>query len=410
MSAGSRAGVNLRGLDRENVPRGSWLVAPELAGRVARRFDAWVRVLPGARPLRSGEKVRLHHGTTQYIARVAPLDGRHIPPGTAAPAVVRLDGDAPVEPHDRFILRTLSPVATIGGGLVLAAAPRRWHGRERHAAFLDALLAGDARRAALELSADAGRAGLTTADLMGLGFAPAAAREALAGAAAAGDLELLPEPASDGAKPGSPGAGRRWFRPGTLAELRSTLLMAAGERAGARPERPFSAVGELAALTPELPAGDVDLLLLGLVADGELVAGEGGYAPAGAGVLGAEQTVLAEQALDRLRREPLVPPTLASMAEELRRPPRDITQVLDVLTRRGDLVRVDKDLWFLAESVSDARRELEAMLAADGEVTLAGFRDRMGFGRRNAQALLELFDREGLTLRRGDVRVARRRR
>jgi hypothetical protein len=63
-----------------------------------------------------------------------------------------------------------------------------------------------------------------------------------------------------------------------------------------------------------------------------------------------------------------------------------------------------------AEAIADARRSLEELLTADGEVSLAGFRDRMACGRRNAQALLELFDREGLTLRRGDVRVARRRR
>ena len=53
---------------------------------------------------------------------------------------------------------------------------------------------------------------------------------------------------------------------------------------------------------------------------------------------------------------------------------------------------------------------LLAQLEDGGEVTLAGFRDAAGCGRRNAQALLEYFDREGLTLRRGDVRVARRRR
>ncbi len=45
--AGSRAGVNLRGLDRDDVGRGDWLVAPELAGASGRRFDAWVSVLPG---------------------------------------------------------------------------------------------------------------------------------------------------------------------------------------------------------------------------------------------------------------------------------------------------------------------------------------------------------------------------
>ena len=81
-----------------------------------------------------------------------------------------------------------------------------------------------------------------------------------------------------------------------------------------------------------------------------------------------------------------------------------------MLARRGEVVRVDKDLWFASAAVDDARTVLLAQLESAGEVTLAGFRDAAGCGRRNAQALLEYFDREGLTLRRGDVRVARRRR
>ena len=408
--AGSRIGVNLRGLDRDEVRRGSWLVAPELAGHVTRRFDAWVRVLPGSRPLRSGDRVRLHHGTAQFLARVAPLEGREIVPGTGAAAVVRLDGAAAVEPHDRFILRALSPVSTIGGGQVLSAVPHRWRQRERHAAFLEALRSGDARLGALELAADAGPAGLTAGELTSLGFAAAEAGAALAAAEAAGQLEALRPPDGSTSAAGAPSGRRRWFHPGTLAALRATLLTGAGERATARPERPFSAAGELAALAPELPVADVDLLLQGLLAEGELVAGEGGYAPAGAGVLGDAQAALAEQILVHLRQEPMSPPTLASLAEELRRPPRDLAKILDTLARRGDAVRVDKDLWFAAEAIADARRGLEELLAADGEVSLAGFRDRMACGRRNAQALLELFDREGLTLRRGDVRVARRRR
>jgi len=117
--AGSRIGVNLRGADRGQLQRGSWLVSPELAGHAWRSFDAWVSVLPGGRPLRSGDQVRLHHGTAQFVARVAPVAGREIAAGVAAAAVVRLDGDAAAEPGDRFILRALSPVATIGGGIVL---------------------------------------------------------------------------------------------------------------------------------------------------------------------------------------------------------------------------------------------------------------------------------------------------
>ena len=398
--AGSRVGVNLRGLDRDDVRQGDWLAAPELAGLSGRRFDAWVSVLPGARPLRSGDQVRLHHGTAQYLARVAPLEGREIAPGAAAAAVVRLDAPALVLPHDRFIVRSLSPVATVAGGEVLLAGAQRWHARERHGAFLAAVRAGDAAAAIRALAADRGQAGLNREDLTVAGFAAGEAASALATAVAAGELEELA------------GAGRsaRWFGAGVVAALRAALLAGAAERAAARPERPFSGHAELAALVPALPAADAGLLLQRMVEAGELVAGEGGYAPAGAGVLGDEQAALAGTILGRLGAEPFAPPTLATLAEELSRPPRELGQILDVLARRGDVVRVDKDLWFASVAVDGARDVLLAQLESVGEVTLAGFRDAAGCGRRNAQALLEYFDREGLTLRRGDVRVARRRR
>ena len=395
--AGSRVGVNLRGLDRDDIARGDWLAAPAVAGLAGRRFDAWVGVLPGARPLRSGDQVRLHHGTAQYLARVAPLEGREIAPGASAAAVVRLDADALALPHDRFIIRSLSPVATMAGGEVLLAGAQRWHARERHAAFLEAVRIGDVRAAVRALAEDRGRHGLTRDDLTAAGFAPGQIAEALAAAAGEGELEEL-------------AGAARWFAAGVPAALRGALLAGAVERTAARPERPFSSAAELAAVVPALPAADAGVLLQAMVAGGELVAGEGGYAPAGAGVLGDRQAALAEQVLVRLSRDPMAPPTLAVLGDELRRPPRELSQVLDVLARRGDVVRVDKDLWFGRAAVDSAREVLLAQLESAGEVTLAGFRDAAGCGRRNAQALLEYFDREGLTLRRGDVRVARRRR
>jgi selenocysteine-specific elongation factor len=405
VGAGSRAGVNLRGVGYDEIERGDWLVAPQLAGQVSRRFDAWVRLLPGAPALRSGDQVRLHHGTAQYVARVAPLEGREIAPGQEAPAVVRVDREAPVQPHDRFILRALSPVATVGGGEVLVTGVHRWHERASHAAFLAAVRAADAGAAVLVLAADRGSAGLTRGELTGAGLGAGSASAALAAAEKAGGLEALrlPAVARVHATPA------RWFAAGTLAALRAALLAGVAERAAQRPERPFSSAAELAALAPALPVAEVDLLLQDLAADGRLVTGEGGYAAAGDHALDPGQEELAEALVRRLTEEPFAPPTLASLAEELRRPPRELTQVLDVLARRGDVVRADKDLWFAKTAVDDARQGLEEQLTA-GEVTLAGFRDGLACGRRSAQALLEVFDREGLTLRRGDVRVARRHR
>ncbi len=347
--AGSRAGVNLRGLDRDALHRGDWLVAPALAGHVSRRFDAWVRVLPGARPLRAGDRLRLHHGTAQYLARVAPLEGREIVPGTDVAAVVRLDGEAAVEAHDRFIVRALSPVATVGGGEVLAVGARRWRERERHPAFLAALRRGDVRGAALELAADQRLGGITATDLAAVGLGAGEAGAQLVAAAAAGELEPLAAAGASGpaAASGPVAVAARWFVPGSLAALRAALLAGAAQRAAARPERPFSSAAELAALAPALPVADVDLLLHGLVAGGTLVAGGGGYAPTGAGVLGDAQEALAGDVLRRLRAAALSPPTLAGLAEDLRRTPRELNQVLDALdaagrpgaARQGSLVR-----------------------------------------------------------------------
>ena len=400
--AGSRAGVNLRGLDRDEVERGSWLVAPELAAHVGRRFDAWVQLVPGGRALKAGDRVRLHHGTAQYLARIAPLEGKEITSGGRAAAVVRLDGDAAVEPHDRFILRALSPAVTVGGGEVLATGLRHWHDRARHAAYLEAARAGDARAAAEAAAADGGAAGVTAAALAAAGFTPREAGKALAAAVKAGTLEPLPGAAA-------PAEAGRWFAAGVLAGLADALVAAAAARAEARPERPFSSAAELAPVAPQLQAGEVDAILKQLVAADRLLTGEGGYAPAGAGVLSGAQEALAGALLGLLGETPFTPPTQATMAEALGRQARELTQVLEVLARRGDVVRVDKDLWFSGPAVDEARAALEEMLAA-APVTLAAFRDRLDCGRRNAQALLELFDREGLTLRRGDERIARRRR
>ena len=428
--AGSRVGVSLRGIGRADVARGAWLVAPESAGRATRVLAAWVRLLPGARVLRGGDELRLHHGTAQYVARVVPVAARELAAGGEGPAVLRLDGEAAVEPQDRFILRSLSPVTTVGGGTVLVAGHQRWRERAAQASFLEALHRGDAGPAALLLARERGAAGIAVADLVAVGVDEAVAGAALMALRAHGDLEVptavTTPPSADapvsasGASPDSPHAldrssapharAVRWFLPSVVQELRRGLTRAATARAKERPERPYSAPAELGAAAPGAPPDVVGAALDALAAEGILVAADGGYGPAGVtGVLDAAQEALAARLAEVVGAEPFAPPTLSLLAERERLPERDVRRILDVLARRGVLVRVEKDLWFAREAVEEARARLVVRLADEGRVTLAEFRDLLGCGRRNAQALLELFDREGLTRRVGDARVARRR-
>ena len=84
----------------------------------------------------------------------------------------------------------------------------------------------------------------------------------------------------------------------------------------------------------------------------------------------------------------------------------------DELTRflesSGKLVRLGQDHAIAAGGYEVAKDVLLEECRSSGEITLSRFRDLLGIGRRDAQLLLERFDRDGLTRRVGDRRVLRR--
>jgi selenocysteine-specific elongation factor len=417
--AGQRVGVNVRVTGKESLERGRWLVADAASGAVTAHFDAWLHLLPGARPLRHGERLRVHHGTAQHLVRVVLLDRKELHGGQAAAVTLRLEDDIYVEPNDRFILRALSPVATVGGGVALDVAPPHWHDRDAHAAFLNALHDGDAAAAVAQLAAARGEAGLSADDFARTAIEPAAAQSALNKAAGRGELDELVRPAAGaGTRPGRgsdrsgrASADKRWFAAGTVERVRAALKQSMARRADERPDKPAAGLAELASVAPHMRPADLETVVADLVQAGTVVAVEGGVALAGVGaVLAAELEDAAAHALQMIAAEAFSPPTLAMLLEEVGLPRRDLLTLLAVLVRRGQLVRVKEDLWFSSTAVDDARERLLAVLAQTPQITLADFRDLLETGRRNAQALLEHFDGEGLTRRLGEVRVLRGRR
>ena len=82
---------------------------------------------------------------------------------------------------------------------------------------------------------------------------------------------------------------------------------------------------------------------------------------------------------------------------------------LAALRNAGRAVRVSRTLHYHSDVLADTRDRVIALAERNrGAVTLAGLRDELGTSRKFAQALLEHFDSEKLTLRRGDEHVLRR--
>lgn len=164
-AAGQRTAVNLQGVEVEDVARGQ-VLAPVGRFRETSMLDVRLDLLEGApRSLEHRTRVRFHHGTSEAIARVVLLGRDALSPGESAIAQVRLETPILALPGDRFIVRSYSPQATIGGGVVLdALAPKHRRSDTSSLEWLERLEAGDAReRVHLRLERAGGR-GLSLAE------------------------------------------------------------------------------------------------------------------------------------------------------------------------------------------------------------------------------------------------------
>ncbi|HET8563242.1 MAG TPA: SelB C-terminal domain-containing protein, partial [Candidatus Binatia bacterium] len=120
--------------------------------------------------------------------------------------------------------------------------------------------------------------------------------------------------------------------------------------------------------------------------------------------LGGQEKTLMERIKKILSAQPMAPPDLKQIEKELGVTRGKLTEVIHLLEREGSVIRVATDLYFLSSCVDKVRGELYKFLAENGEITAATFRDLLGSSRKYTIALLEYFDREGKTVRIGDVR------
>ena len=122
--AGSRAAVNLAGLEVDEIARGDVLALPRTL-RPTRMLDVEITLLPGEKPLADQARVRVHLASAEILARVRVLGAAVIEPGRPALAQLRMERYGVAGRGDPCIIRSYSPSRTIGGGRVLDPLPRK---------------------------------------------------------------------------------------------------------------------------------------------------------------------------------------------------------------------------------------------------------------------------------------------
>jgi selenocysteine-specific elongation factor len=134
--AGQRTAIALHGVERDQVERGHWLIAPGSL-RESAVLDARFELLADyPREWPANARVRFHLGASEIIGRLVLLEGTSLKPGASALAQLRLEHPAVAARGDRFVIRTYSPSRTVGGGSVIEPVAAK---RRRHAAGLEQL-------------------------------------------------------------------------------------------------------------------------------------------------------------------------------------------------------------------------------------------------------------------------------
>jgi len=382
---GRRTALALVGADKEELERGH--VALTGAGWApTTALDVALELLPSVRrPLAARTRIRVHLGTAEVLGRVAQV--RSIAPGESGVARLLLEHSIVARGRDRFVIRSFSPVTTIGGGVVLDPFPPQ-RPRVSERGLTAAQPPGELLARLVE---EAGLAGVRIADLpVRLGILPAEVPGTIAAAGKgvrAVDNILVARRAVSG----------------EVERLAKVVAVHHDEH----PLDPGLSLQSLRAAV-NAPAAVLDLLIEHGMKKLAFERTEDGAAvrkPGWKAALRARAGDAGGRLAQRLAEAKWQLPTVAELQKELGDP--TVPALLAHLAREGSVERVDQERYALKQALDDFRRAVEDTLRELGAATPAQFRDRLGLTRKYLIPLLEWADRRGITSRKGDTRVLR---
>jgi selenocysteine-specific elongation factor len=387
--AGQRLALNLGGVGKDDIARGSWVVAPALAA-CSERVDVQLTLTPDCGlTLKPWSAVHVHLGAAHHTANLVMLDGEVLAPGHSGRVQLVLDGPVHAVPGDRFVIRNAQASATIGGGVVLDPfGPARKRRSAVRLAWLEALA---------DYSASGDIGALLARGPLGLRMSTLVR------------LSLLP-PEQIHAPPGTidvklQGGDQLLIAAAEVQALQARILAALSEFHARAPD---DAGPELWRLKRIVSADMEDRLWSRLVdtllAQGAIQQrGRSLHLPGHSVELSASEQLLVAPLLASLLAGGFDPPWVRDLVRTHHMPEAEVRRLLLKLSKTGELSQVVKDLFYHPQQLDQMAR----LVATLPEVQAASFRDATGLGRKRAIQVLEFFDRVGYTRRIGNIHLIR---
>ena len=391
-SAGQRVAVNLSGLEKREVLRGSVVAAPGYF-RPTRFLDTRLKLLSSAhKTLVNLSPVHFYLGTARVVAKLLLLGCDELAPGEEGFVQCRLDRPLVARRGDRFIIRSYSPMVTIGGGVVLDEHPPR-HKRFKPGVLkkLEDLHKDDPLPFVMQkLEESRGATLAELAQLLKMGLAPLS--DLLERARKENKVVLI---------------GDYYVTAGNIDAWGTALLKELARFHSEKPLWPGMHKAQLSGIFPRKITGRAYDSLLDYYKQKGLIEIKGDIISRKDFI--PRPTAMQEQKIEEILRffiqGGITPPSLKDLWSSLGLKKEEGESYLEYLINKGSIVRVSEEIFLHSEPYAKCLDILKEHFRANRSISLAQYRDLLGSSRKYAQALLEHFDSCKFTRRLGDERV-----
>lgn len=397
---GQRTAVNLQSTERSLIQRG-YVVATPGALMPSHMVDVHLQLLSSApRPVKNRAKIRFHTGTAEHLATLVLLGQEELAPGDQAFAQIRLDQPLAVLRGDRFVVRSYSPVQTIGGGSILHPIPHKHKGQAKQQAAkgLATLLQGDESEIIGWHVQDADWSGLSEQELqVRANISPKTFDKILARFISQKMIILYDK------------ENRRLIHSEIVQSLKQIILGSLSDYHQRFPLKTGMSKEELAAQLPKPVDGKLYNFVLRELSEEEAIVQQLEWVRLASHKidLTKEEEVIRQKTEKAFQGAGLQPPFFKEVAAKLPGTPRQHQDVLEWMLSQGILVKVKEDLYFHSTALEDLKQNLVAFLREHGEISAPQFKEITQASRKYTIPLLEYFDAQRVTIRIGDVRRLR---
>ena len=397
--AGQRTALNLQGIEKSTLERGNVLVRPQTVWPTQRLDVAFEYLAGNTRKLKNRALVRLHTGTTEIMTRIVLLDADELSPGEKSFAQLILADADVVVAGDHFVLRSYSPVTTIGGGRILDPLPGKH--KRKNIKILDDLQTLQNGALPEKISILLERAGFAGINIRSLAFRLGVhvkkIREALEKLFSSRQAILL---SSDDTTS---------ISALLYTQLEELIIKSLADYHKKNPLKEGISREELkAALAATVSAKLFNMILASLGKKEVLVSDKDNVRLASYLVqLAGEEDALRQSIASTYMQAGLTPPSLSDVMNGFKDSKGKAQHIVKLMLKDGELIKINEDLCFAREALTKLREDYKAKLARDGQATPATFKELTGLSRKYIIPLMEYFDVSKLTVRVGDHRILR---